>query len=60
MSIFTKKKERVTIEIDKAVAIERERRQWCIEKALYLEETRQENLTALAEKIYEYVWGARG
>jgi hypothetical protein len=58
VSIFTKKKDRVTVLVDDLMAIERERRQWCIAQACCLDETRSENIIATAEKIYEYVWGA--
>jgi hypothetical protein len=38
---------------------EQYRRKYCIEQAVCLEEMRAENLFALADKIYVYIWGVR-
>ena len=39
-------------------SIEMKRREWCISKAIYLEDVNQDNLIKVAEKIYEYVYGS--
>jgi hypothetical protein len=38
---------------------ETRRREWCVEKACMLDSAHAENLVALAEKIYAYVYGGR-
>jgi hypothetical protein len=39
---------------------ETERRVWCIEQAVFMEDVNNANLIGRAEMIYEYVYGARG
>jgi hypothetical protein len=46
-------------QVTAAQNLESERRAWCIGQAVFIDETRPENLIALAEKIYAYVYGER-
>ena len=58
--MFTKSKEKAAqAQVEAANRIEINRRGWCIAQALMLDETRSENLVSVAERIYEYVYGAR-
>jgi len=49
----------VAAEANKAAKLEQERRKFCIERATYMDEARPENILAVAEKIYEYIYGTR-
>jgi hypothetical protein len=61
MSLFKSKPKPDDAEKSVDLDVEREiaRRQFCIQQATYVDETRPESLIALAEKIYEYIWGPR-
>lgn len=46
--------------VDDCCEEEIERRQWCIDKATYLDDiTTPEKVIQAADKFYEYVWGKK-
>jgi len=60
MKVFTKFRERKAQRAMEAQAkTETERLMWCIQQAVWLEDANKENLLSVAERIYEYVYGAR-
>jgi hypothetical protein len=36
-----------------------DRRQWCVQQAVWLDEVRGPTVLVIAEMLYEYVWGKR-
>jgi hypothetical protein len=46
-------------DVEKQELDERRRRERCVELACNLEETRAETLVNVAERIYQYLYGAR-
>jgi hypothetical protein len=51
--------ERAEKEIATAIAEEQERRKWCVEQAVMIDETGRLTVLGIAEELYKYVWGAR-